>query len=101
MFHVAGREILSGPSRPLGTAWYKAEPKSVRARQESAGLIVPIVSSRNLGRGKEPCFSHGTRRRLGCPIAARLGTELTRFGTCSEPFTVNPSRSKEAQFPGT
>src|SRR6516162_5842262 len=37
MCHVAGREILPGPRWPLGTAAYKAEPKSLLARQEVRG----------------------------------------------------------------
>ena len=37
MFHVAGREILPGPRWPLGTAAYKAEPKSLSAWQEVRG----------------------------------------------------------------
>src|SRR5215471_14347704 len=37
LFHVSGREILPGPRWPLGTAVYKAEPKSLLARQEVRG----------------------------------------------------------------
>ena len=37
MFHVAGREILQGLRWPLGTAAYKAEPKSLPALQEVRG----------------------------------------------------------------
>ena len=54
MFRVAGREILSDPSWPLGTAAYKAEPKSVLVRQEVRGAYSACLAV---------CISGGLKSR--------------------------------------
>jgi hypothetical protein len=49
MFDVLGREVLYGLGRPLGTAAYRAELKSLTAMQEFGRLIVPCASPCKLG----------------------------------------------------
>ena len=81
MFHVAGREILPGPRWPLGTAAYKAEPKSLPARQEVRGAHSTVWIALETGReGRSPASVNGARRSLGCPIAitARNGADKVR-----------------------
>src|SRR4030095_8907837 len=99
MFHVAGREILPGPRRPLGTAAYKAEPKSLTARQEVRGAHSTVWIAQETGReGRSPASVNGAQRSLGCPIAARLPTEQTTSGNCREPSTAHPSRTSRKGF---
>ena len=60
MSHVVGREILSGPRRPLGTAAYKAEPKSVPARQEVRGAHSTVtIAQETGGEGRGPASVMG------------------------------------------
>ena len=60
MFHVVGREILSGPRRPLGTAAYKAELKSVQARQEVRGAYsTDSIAWETRGEGRGPASVMG------------------------------------------
>src|SRR4029453_14980308 len=99
MFHVAGREILPGPRRPLGTAAYKAEPKSLTARQEVRGAHSTVWIALETGReGRRPASVNGAQRSLGCPIASRLPTEQTKSGNCREPYTAHPSRTRRRDF---
>src|SRR5262249_45756764 len=99
MFHVAGREILPGPRWPLGTAAYKAKPKSLPARQEVRGAHSTACIAREMGReGRSPASVSGARRSLGCPIASRLPTEQTKSGNCREPYTAHPSRISRKGF---
>src|SRR5215471_18098854 len=99
MFHVAGRELLPGPRRPLGTAASKAEPKSLPARQEVRGAHSTVWIARETGReGRSPATVNGAQRSLGCPMAARLPTEQTTSGNCREPSTAHPSRTSRRGF---
>lgn len=60
MFHGAGREIWSGSSRPLGTAPYKAEPKSGQARQEVRGAYsTEGIAGETRGAGRSPASVTG------------------------------------------
>src|SRR5215475_214887 len=99
MFHVVGREILQGPRWPLGTAAYKAEPKSLVAQQEVRGAHSTAWIALETGReGRSPASVSGARRSLGCPIASRLPTELTTSGNCREPYIAHPSRRRRKGF---
>ena len=60
MFHVVGREILSGSNWPLGTGAYKAEPKSRRARQEVRGAYSTArIAQETGGEGRSPASVTG------------------------------------------
>jgi hypothetical protein len=56
MFDVLGREVLYGLRRPLGTAAYRAELKSLTAMQEFGRLIVPCASPWKLGEREGALF---------------------------------------------
>jgi hypothetical protein len=60
MFHVVGREILSGPSWPLGTTASKAEPKSLPARPEVGGASrTERIAWETRGEGRSPASVMG------------------------------------------
>jgi len=62
MFHVGGREILSGPSWPLGTGAYKAEPKSRPAGQEVRGAYsTATIVWETRGEGRSPASVMGLK----------------------------------------
>src|SRR2546426_9436493 len=99
MFHVAGREILPGPRWPPGTAVYKAEPKSLPARQEVRGAhSTACIALETRREERSPASVSGARRSLGCPIASRLRTEQHKSGNCREPYTAPPSRRRRRGF---
>src|SRR5499427_5239925 len=99
MFHVVGREILPGPRWPLGTAAYKAEPKSQPAWQEVRGAHSTVwIALETRREGRSPALVTGAQRSLGCPIATRLPTEPTTSGNCREPYTAHPSRTRRDGF---
>src|SRR5262245_30420786 len=90
---------LAGSQGPLGTTAYKAEPKSLLARQEVRGAHSTAWIALETGReGRSPASVSGARRSLGCPIASRLPTELTKSGNCREPSTAHPSRTRRGGF---
>jgi hypothetical protein len=99
MLHVAGREILPGPRRPLGTTASKAEPQSLLARQAGRGAQSTAGSALATGReGRSPAAGSGARRSVGGPLASRLPTEWTQSGHCREPEIAPPSRSSSKGF---
>src|SRR5262245_53699942 len=90
---------LAGSQGPLGTTAYKAEPKSLLARQEVRGAHSTAYIALETGReGRSPASVSGARRSLGCPIASRLPTELTKSGNCREPYIAHPSRRRRKGF---
>src|SRR5262249_29791379 len=96
--------------RPGALVWSQAAPGNGSVEGRAAVATGQARSPRgaeyrrhrlgNQGRGKGPCFRHGTQRRWGGPIATRLGREPTKSGTGSEPLTVNPSRRRRGGFTG-
>ena len=99
MFHVAGREILPGPRWPLGTAAYKAEPKSLTARQEVRGAHSTAWIARETGgEGRRPASVNGARRSLGCPIASRLPTESDKVRKLQRALYRTSKQDKKKRF---
>lgn len=99
MFDVVGREVLYGPRRPLGTAAYRAELKSLTGHAGiPRGSSYRVHHPGNLVRGKEPYFSHWRMKEFGmsaCPTA-RNGAENVR--KVPRALYYKPKQDKDTTF---
>ena len=93
MFHVGGREILPGASWPLGTAAYKAEPKSLPARQEVRGAhSVCLAACVSGGLKSRSARGHGSISKSGGN--ASLAEGGGRYG---EVYTGTKAKAGDSQ----
>src|SRR6186997_2732734 len=99
MFHDVGREILSGPRWPLGTASYKAERrKRGGPGKKSAGLIVPHVSPRKLGEREGALLQSWDSTEVGMSDCHTARNGVDKVRNLQRALYRKSKQEKEARF---